>query len=201
MRTIPKRPRPALLLGVALPGPAVPKRLLPNLPAGVYTLPTWDTLSARKRARPRTAGGNNASPPSRAPVPPTAGRAPGVLRPRLRQNPTGGHLPHTHATRANYKTFPRIWPISAAVNERKVCVVTCSRELNESMAAVAVSSSGASKRMTPSYGPMHQYCSLTSMPCFLECVFKSAARLHVSLISLGDRKRWQERMALPCSKM
>src|SRR6266851_498425 len=49
----------------------------------------------------------------------------------------------------HYAILPRILLISAAVKDRKVCVVTYSRELNDSMAAVAVSSSGASKRMRP----------------------------------------------------
>ena len=39
---------------------------------------------------------------------------------------------------------------SEAVNERKVCVVTFFKELRASIPAVAVSSSGASKTMTPS---------------------------------------------------
>ena len=46
--------------------------------------------------------------------------------------------------------FPTILLISAALKDRSICVVTLSRELSESIAALAVSSSGASKTMNPS---------------------------------------------------
>jgi hypothetical protein len=51
---------------------------------------------------------------------------------------------------SGHETFPRILLISAAVNDRIVCVVTLSAELRDSIAVVAASSSGASKMMTPS---------------------------------------------------
>src|SRR6516225_4921915 len=47
-------------------------------------------------------------------------------------------------------TFSSTLFISVAEKDRNVCVLTVSLELNESIAAVAVSSSGASKRMRPS---------------------------------------------------
>jgi hypothetical protein len=39
----------------------------------------------------------------------------------------------------NYTTFSTILLMSAAVKDRKVCMVTFSRELNDNIAAVAVS--------------------------------------------------------------
>ena len=51
---------------------------------------------------------------------------------------------------SSYAILAAIFPISLAVKARNVCVLTLSRELNDSMAALAVSSSGASKMMRPS---------------------------------------------------